>query len=423
MTDQAVSKPKPKKQHAPQRGAEHQSDGLWFGGHNVAEVIERTKTTPTFLYVRNLMTTRVEALRRKLPPGIEFHYAIKANPHPEVVGHMASLVDGLDVASGGEIDFAMKTGVHPDDISFAGPGKTDEELAKAMAAGICVNLESEGEMRRLAKLFRGSGQGVGAAPQVAIRVNPSFQLKASGMQMSGGSQPFGVDAERVPAMLEELADLPLRFVGFHIFAGSQNLSIEGLLAAQSATFELAADLIDVAHTAPKWVNIGGGFGLPYFPGDQPLDLEPIGAHLNSCMEAYAERLKGTRIILELGRFMVGDAGIYVTRVVDKKASRGQTFLITDGGLHHQLAASGNFGQVLRRNYPVAIANCSPDSETEEVNVVGCLCTPLDRLGDKMALPKADVGDLVVLFLAGAYGRTASPEAFLGHPPPLEVVLD
>jgi diaminopimelate decarboxylase len=242
------------------------------------------------------------------------------------------------------------------------------------------------------------------------------------MRMGGGPQQFGVDAERVPALLGGLVAADLELLGFHIFAGSQNLDAEILCRAQRATVALALRLADQAPAPIRYLNIGGGFGIPYTERDQPLDLSAIGDNLAGLMaDAVRLNLPEACVVVELGRYIVGECGFYVTRVVDRKRSRGKTFLVVDGGLHHQLAASGNFGQVIRRNYPVGVGGMPADA-TETVSVVGCLCTPLDLLADEVELPRADVGDLVVIFQQGAYGLTASPTAFLGHPEPVEVLV-
>jgi diaminopimelate decarboxylase len=393
------------------------SDGnLTVGGVPLSTLADRVGSTPFFAYDRALITERMNLLRAYLPDRVNVSYAVKANPMPAVVQHLAGLVDGLDVASAYEMKTALDTGTAPNRISFAGPGKTDGELAQATAADITVEMESEGEMRRLVAL----ADKVGRRPRVAIRINPDFEVKGSGMRMGGGSGQFGVDAERVPAMLAELATLDLEFAGFHIFSGSQNLRGDILSATQENAIDLALRL---AADAPiRHLNIGGGLGIPYFPKDEPLELGPIGARLGEILEERADALADTRIVIELGRYIVGEAGLYVSRIVDIKESRGETFLITDGGLHHQLAASGNFGQVIRRNYPVAIGNRMGAAPAATVNVVGCLCTPLDLLANKVELPASQVGDLVVVFQSGAYGFTASPTAFLGHPEPVEVMV-
>ena len=391
---------------------------LILGGIPITQLAQQLGQTPFYAYDRKLITKRVELLRKHLPSSIHLHYAIKANPMAEVVQHLAGLVDGFDLASAGEMNVALQTSMPPDKISFAGPGKTDSELQQAIKAGVIVNLESEGEMHRMSKI----AEQLGVKPKAAIRVNPDYELKSSGMKMGGGPKQFGVDAERVPEMLREIKSLKLEFYGFHIFWGSQNLSEEAVIEAHEKTFALAIKLNEHVPTPVKLLNIGGGLGIPYFPGDKSLDLKPIADNLKQLLPNLQSHLPEAEIVTELGRFIVGEAGVYICKVIDKKISRGETFLITDGGLHHHLAASGNFGQIIRKNYPVAIANKIDSNEKETVHVVGPLCTPLDILGNRMELSKADVGDLVVVYQSGAYGLTASPTSFLSHPQPCEVLV-
>jgi diaminopimelate decarboxylase len=393
-------------------------DCLQIGGISLTQLAARVGQTPFYACDRRLLTERVVLLRRALPNAIELHYAIKANPLPVVVQHLAGLVDGLDIASLGELRVALDAGVDPARISFAGPGKRPPELAAALAAGIVINLESVRELETVARLGREQGR----QPRVALRINPDFELKASGMKMGGGPKPFGVDAEQAPALLRRIGELAVDFQGLQIFTGSQNLRAAALVEAHDRTFELALRLAADAPGPVRLLNIGGGFGIPYFPGETALDLEPIATNLERWLPTIEERLPEARVVLELGRYLVGEAGIYVAEVIDRKVSRGRTFLITNGGLHHHLAASGNFGQVVRKNYPVVVGNRVVGTEREEVTVVGPLCTPLDILADRMELAKAEIGDLIVVFQSGAYGLSASPTAFLSHPPCVEVLV-
>jgi diaminopimelate decarboxylase len=389
------------------------------GGVPLERLAERVGSTPFFAYDRRLLTDRLALLRSTLPAEIDLSYAVKANPMPAVVQHLSGLVDSFDVASAAEMRTALDTPMPAERVSFAGPGKTPAELTQAIATGVTIEMESETEAERVATI----GERLGIRPRVAVRVNPDFQVKGSGMRLGGGPQQFGVDSERVPALLEELARADVEFLGFHIFAGSQNLNADILCDAQRKTVELALSLAADAPMPVRYLNIGGGFGIPYFERDEALDLAAIGTNLEALMtDTIRPGLPSARIVVELGRYIVGECGVYVTRVIDRKQSRGKTFLVVDGGLHHQLAATGNFGQVIRRNYPVAIASRNGDDTTETVSVVGCLCTPLDLLADGVVLPTADIGDLVVLSQAGAYGLTASPTAFLSHPAPVEVVV-
>ena len=394
------------------------NDCLVIGDRPLPRLAEQVGRTPFYAYDKRLMTERVLSLKKHLPSEVHLHYAVKANPMPALVQHMTTLVDGLDVASAGEMQVALDTGISPQVISLAGPGKTPDELIRAVAAGVIINMESENEMETIAKLAK----KLEILAPVAIRVNPDFELKASGMKMGGGPKPFGIDAEQVPKLLKRLSELPLNFQGFHIFSGSQNLRADSITEAQEKTIQLADKLAQHAPTPVRSLNIGGGFGIPYFPGDKTLDLEIIGERLATLMLRVKNYLPEARIVLELGRFLVGEAGVYVCRVIDRKISRGHVFLVTDGGLHHHLAASGNFGQVIRKNYPVLVGNKIQGSKRELVSVVGPLCTPLDLLADKMEMAKAEVGDLIVIFQSGAYGLTASPVKFLSHPPPVEVLV-
>jgi diaminopimelate decarboxylase len=392
---------------------------LAVGGMSLDRLTARVGCTPYFAYDRRLLTERIELLRATLPPTLHLSYAVKANPMPAVVQHLAGLVDGLDVASTLEMQTALDTPMPADRISFAGPGKTAAEIVQAVAAGVTIEMESVTEARRVID----AGEMLGVRPRVAVRVNPDFVVKGSGMRMGGGPQQFGVDAEQVPGFLAGLAAADLELVGFHVFAGSQNLNAEILCEAQLKTAELIVTLAREAPTPVRYVNLGGGFGIPYFDKDVPLDLAAIGANLAEVIDSrITPNLPQAEVVIELGRYIVGECGVYVTRVVDRKVSRGRTYLVVDGGMHHQLAASGNFGQVIRRNYPIAVGNRLIEPAESVATVVGCLCTPLDLLGDDVRIPDARIGDSIVVFQAGAYGLTASPTAFLGHPVPAEVLV-
>jgi len=391
---------------------------LAIGGRKASDLVEQAGRTPLFVYSADLLRQRAAALRAAMPEQLSLHFAVKANPYAPVLQVMSELVDGFDIASAGELALVRAAGIDPALISFAGPGKRDDELEAAIAAGVTLNLESEGEAERALAI----AARLGAKPRLAIRVNPDFDLKGSGMKMGGGAKQFGLDAERVPALVRKVVEAGAEWRGFHIFAGSQALDAEAIIETQAQTLKLAARLAEESGVPLPRCNLGGGFGIPYFPGDKPLDIQAIGRALKEQFDHLPAALSETRFCIELGRYLVGEAGVYLTRIVDRKVSHGEVFLIVDGGLHHQLAASGNFGTVVRRNYPVAIANRFDSPVEEEASVVGCLCTPLDRLADKAGFPHAGVGDLVAVFCAGAYGATASPAQFLGHGPAAEMLV-
>jgi diaminopimelate decarboxylase len=386
---------------------EFQSSPLTIGRRTVDELLT---SSPLFVYDAAVVRGRVARFRAAFP-GIDLHYAVKANPFGPLLAAMASLVDGFDVASAGELVRVVDLDKA---VSFAGPGKADAELDAAIWAGVTINLESENEADRALAV----AERRGVTPRLAVRVNPEFELRGSGMRMGGRASPFGVDAERVPALVKRILAAGAEWRGFHIFAGSQALDPAAIIDSQAHTLDLAVRLAEAAGATPPLVNLGGGFGIPYFPGEQVLDIEAIGAALTPKLGM----LPDTRFAIELGRWLVGEAGVYLTRIVDRKESRGETFLVCDGGLNHQLAATGNLGTVVRRNYPIAVATADPSRPRETVSVVGPLCTPLDRLADQVELPVASPGDVIAIFMAGAYGLTASPWEFLGHSRPAEILV-
>jgi diaminopimelate decarboxylase len=395
------------------------ADGaLTLGGLSTQELIG-AHGAPLFVYDRAIVARQVAAFRSAFP-GIGLHFAVKANPFAPLLQHMAGLVDGFDLASAGElarVDAARL--LEPNlPLSFAGPGKSNHDLSEALAAGACVHVESEQELERLLQVADMLGQ----RPAIGVRVNPPFGLKGSGMKMGGLASQFGVDHERVPALVKRIVAAGAEWRGLHVYAGSQTLSADAVIEMQRATVALAGDIAAEVELTPPEVNLGGGFGIAYFAGDQPLDIEAVGAALRETLAARPAILRKSKFVIELGRWLVGECGVYLTRVVDRKVSRGKTFLVVDGGLHHMLAASGNFGQLLRRNYPVAVAGRFAEEAKDEVTVVGCLCTPLDLLAGEVMLPRAEVGDVIAIFCAGAYGLSASPQAFLSQGAAREVLV-
>ena len=388
---------------------------LAIGGRPVSELAEQT---PVFVYSADIVRATMARLRAAMPDRLAIHYAMKANPFIPVLQLFSELVDGFDIASGGELAILRAAGVDPRLVSFAGPGKRDAELEAAIAADVTLNLESEAEAERALSI----AERLGVTPRLAIRVNPTFDLKGSGMKMGGGAKPFGLDADRVPALARRIIAAGAEWRGFHIFAGSQALDAEAIAHTQAQTLTLAARLAEESGAPLPHCNLGGGMGIPYFPGDTPVDVELVGRLLEEQFAQLPPVLADTAFCIELGRYLIGESGVYLTRIIDRKVSHGEVFLVTDGGLHHQLAASGNFGTVVRRNYPAAIATRFDAAVEEEASVVGCLCTPLDILANKGGFPRAEAGDLVAIFCAGAYGASASPASFLGQGPAAEMLV-
>lgn len=411
-----MSKPVPV--HAKLDTFEVEKDQLLIGGKTLDAIADMLDKQVYYAYDQNVVKQQIDRFHAAIPKHIKLHYAIKANPYPPLVNAMKDWVEGFDVASQKEMLIAIQSGMPTWDISFAGPSKQEAEIRAAIVAGVTLHVESERELSRAIE----AGKTLGIKPIVAFRVNPTFELKASGMKMGGGPKQFGIDEERLLEILPELNYDEIQFRGFHIYWGSQNLKVEAIMDAHNNTFALAQKLIDCTPVKTATVNIGGGFGIPYFAGEQRLDLPPIGENLTRLLSEY-KTLAEIELIIELGRFLVAEAGVYASRITDKKQSRGHTYLMTNGGLHHHLSNSGNFGQVIRKNYPVMIGNKMSDNyPKEKVTAVGPLCTPLDTLADKMELSDPQLGDWLVVFQSGAYGPTASPQDFLGHPHVVEILL-
>ena len=418
-----MTKQSPRKtlKHADMNHFVSKNNELLIGDKTLNQIDTLVGGTPFYAYDKSLIAKKVANLKSIFPNKIQLHYAIKANPHPSLVHFMTNHVDGFDVASKKEMLLAIQSGMSVKDISFAGPGKTNDDIRAAIVAGITLHIESETELNRAIE----AGVDLAIKPNIAIRVNPAFELKASGMQMGGGSKPFGIDEEILPKLLSELPYEQVNFKGFHIFAGSQNLKAEAIIEVHEKTFSLAQQLISLTPVKISYINIGGGLGIPYFPGEQALTLTEISTNLTTLLNLYQSDFDDIEIIMELGRYLVGEAGVYVSKVIDKKISRDTIYLICDGGLHHHLSNSGNFGQVIRKNHPVAIGNkLLPVTQSDEelVNIVGPLCTPLDILADKVMLPKCKIGDYIVVYQSGAYGASASPKDFLSQPELSEILL-
>ncbi|HJV25822.1 MAG TPA: alanine racemase [Aromatoleum sp.] len=390
-------------------------------GASALEAFAQRHGTPLYLSSAPLIERRIAALRAELPAGLALLYALKANPHPPVVAHVGPLVDGCDVTSAAEIAIALDAGIAGNTLSVAGPGKSDEDLAAAVAADALVVVESLGEARRLAALGEAHRLARGRRPRIALRINPPFGLAADA-RMGGGPRPFGVDSEAAPEVLAEIGRLPLAFEGFHVYAGSRCLDALAIAEAQRATLRLACELAPFAPAPVRLLNLGGGLGIPCFPGEAPLNVAALGDALRATAREAAHLLPDARLALELGRYLVGEAGLYLTRVVERKASRGRVFLILDGGAHHHWHATGALEGRRHLHFPIAVVG-GTGRPTERVTVCGPLCAPHDIWAEDIELPIAAPGDLVAVFQSGAYGASASPQAFLGRPPAAELLTE
>jgi len=381
-----------------------------------------TYGTPLFIYDQTVLECKHQLLRKTLPPEFSISYSIKANPNLEILKFFLLRGCGLEVASTGELQLAKAAGCPPEKIIFAGPGKTEAELETALQGQIGeLHAESLLEIQRIGRISR----NLGLRARVAIRVNPGEEAEGGAMRMGGRATPFGIDEEQLDKAIDAaLSEASIDFRGIHLFSGTQILDHVTLVRQYAKALEIAGRVVERLGHPLDTIDFGGGLGIPYFAGDQELDMDQLSVGIASLLKGSRDdaRFNGTNLVVEPGRYLVGESGVYVTRVNDVKTSRGKRFVVVDGGMNHHLAASGNLGQTIRRNFPVAIANKLDSVDAEKVDVVGPLCTPLDVLARNVQLPKVEVGDLFAVFQSGAYARTASPLGFLGHPPPPEVLV-
>ena len=387
------------------------------------EDIAENYGTPLFVYNAEAIESQLGNLRQALPDRFNICYSVKANPNPVLMKLFLAEGCGLEIASIGEYQRAIKAGCPPEQILFAGPGKTEAELTEVISQGIGeIHAESLTELERLGRISR----ELGKQTKVAVRVNPTSEAQGGAMQMGGKPAPFGIDEENLEQALDAIAAAShLQFHGIHLFVGTQVLKHEVLITQYRKGLEIARHAVQYMDTPLSTLDFGGGLGIPYFGNEKPLDLEGLRLGLQQLMTEIEgdPYLAKTQFLVEPGRFLVGPCGVYVARVNDIKVSRGKKFAILDGGMHHHLAASGNLGQVIKRNYPVAVLNKLEHPVEDAIDVVGPLCTPLDTLARNIALPELEIGDLVGIFQSGAYARAASPMGFLSHPVPPEVWIE
>ncbi|HKT48023.1 MAG TPA: type III PLP-dependent enzyme [Candidatus Acidoferrales bacterium] len=397
-------------------------DELHMGGMSVSAIAQACGT-PLFIYDRAVLDRKWELLRAALPPEFSIFYSVKANPNQKILRHFLEKGAGLEIASGGEFCQALAAGCQPDNILFAGPGKSEDELSLVIGKGIGeIHVESQREAERIVSISR----RFNVQTHVALRVNPAGDAEGGAMRMGGRPAPFGIDEENLSEVLDFLLKAPEVILGgIHIFSGTQILDTEVLLRQYRRGIAIARQVVVRLGRPLRRVDFGGGLGVPYFAHENPLDLNQLRPELDALLQEirHDSAFSATRFLVEPGRFLTAEAGVYISRVSDVKVSRGKKFVIVDGGMHHHLAASGNLGQTIKRNYPIAVLNKLAAPEAETVDVVGPLCTPLDVLARGVSLPAVAVGDLIGVFQSGAYARAASPLNFLSHRTPPEVWAD
>ena len=399
----------------------HDRHQLTIGGTKI-EDLARSFGTPFYAYDASIIRSRLDSLRAALP-GFDCFYSVKANPNPSLLSLLLEKNCGLEVASEGELELALLCGCPPARILFAGPGKTRRELDRAVSAGIAeIHVESLGEIETLGAIARQRQQ----TAHVSIRINPTVGAQGASQQMGGKAAAFGLDEEMLERAVHAVRAQPqLRLSGLHVFAGTQNLNAASFEGLYTHILALAEKIHTLTGQPLQTIDFGGGFGVPYFPGDSPLDLDLLHRVMERVLPPLRAKpfLAQTRLVVEPGRFLVAEAGLYVARVTDLKTSRGVNFAILDGGLSHHLPASGQFGQVVKRNFPIDVANKIGAPRTTVYELAGPLCTPLDVVGRAVTLPQLEVGDLIVILQSGAYARTTSPLGFLSHYDPMEILTD
>ncbi len=388
---------------------------VYSGGFSISGIfvndIAKAVGTPFYVYDAQTIKRQYSRLRNALPKDFDIFYAMKANPNLAIVRLLSNLGTGVEVASRGELLACQRLGVDPKNIVFAGPAKTDEDLKTAIDMGIySINAESVGEMKRISEIAEGMDKTV----NVEIRVNPEFEIEGAELNMGGGPKKFGIDSEKIGEALEEAMLLPgIVLQGLHIFAASGILDPGAFLKNMENTFEIAKSMNEYFQV--KSIDVGGGLGIPY-KGENDLDLSGLKPDVSNLVSKYPFiKENNTRLIIEPGRYLVGQSGIYVTKVVDFKESRGKRYILVDGGIHH-LMRPALFGA----SHP--IFNLSREGNGSEYDIAGCLCTSVDILAKSVAMPKPEQGDLIGVFCAGAYGFTEGMPLFLSHDIPAEVLV-
>ena len=395
------------------------ADGqLLVGGVASEELVAEAGGTPLFAYDNNIVGGQIAQLRAAMPDGLALFYSVSANPYEPLLNFIGRYVEGFRVVSKGELERLKRAELAGIPMTFAGPGKGDDELEAGIAAGATISVESEGEARRAIL----AGQRRGVRPKIAVRVNPPFSIEGGRVTMGARPTPFGIDAERVPAVVQGLIEAEVDWRGLHMFAAAQCLDITALIDAHRAIVTSAGEIADAIGLPLPELNLGGGFDVPCFAGEQPLDIYKMAAALHQTLRDGPDLLATTRLSLELGRWLVGESGVYLTRILDRTESCGETFLTCDGGGHHLLRATGCLLERNRGNYPIAVASRFDAPADEQVTVTGCLATPFDVLGDEVMLPHAEPGDLIAIFCAGAYGLSASPQAWESRPLAREILV-
>lgn len=387
-----------------------------IGGVPVSVLAQRFGT-PTYVYDGATLRATYAGLRERLHPAVDLFYSLKANPNVSVAALLRSLGAGMEVSSLAELATARWAGARPEEIILLGPGKSAEELRTAVELGIravvCESLDEVAEVDALASS--------GRVP-VLLRVNPDFATKGSRLAMGGKPRQFGTDQEILREAGQTLRALRhVDVLGIHVYMGTRILNAADIVHNTRGALAAATELSAAIGFPLRCVDVGGGLGVAYFDQESDLDLDATVDGVNAAVTEFRADHPECRIIMELGRYLTARSGTYLVRARYVKRSRGQWFVVTDGGMNHHMAAIG-LGSFVKRNYPIRSLSHPDAPATEQYTITGPLCTPEDVLGRNVALPTVSPGDLLGVRRSGAYGSTASPGLFLSHGYPAEVLV-
>ncbi len=361
---------------------------------------------PFFIYDLEKIKKNFISLKNALPRNFQIYYSMKANPNVNVVRFLYTLGCGVEVASGGELETATKVGVPPEKIIFAGPGKRDEELFQAIKCGIkVINVESFNELSRVNEIAK----SLNCIQDVNIRVNPLFKIEESALQMGGDAQKFGIDFEQMEKLKMLLTNFKnTNLVGIHVFSATQILNQTLIVKNFENTIKIAQAVSALLMKKLTLVDMGSGLGIPYSKNEHEVELGNLKESMQRIIDS-TQLQNNTSFVIETGRFLVGESGYYVTQVIDKKISRGKTFIICDGGINHLLRTA-----LINTAHPIAVIQRNAREEFETVSIGGSLCTSLDFFAKDVVLPLIEIGDYIVVKNSGAYGYTESMPYFLSH---------
>ena len=378
--------------------------------------------SPLYLYDANQLAKSFSTLREVFSDAVDIFYSIKANPNMAICAELRKLGACTEVCSHIELETVLKAGFSSENIIFVGPAKTAHDIARCLDLNIyAIVCESKTEFQLIADIAKQKGKQA----QVALRINPSFSSKNALLKMGGQASQFGMDEDQVLNDKNFFLSMPsIHIRGIHIYNGTRILDAKVIAENTQNVLQLSDRISQEWGLDFSMVDMGGGFGVPYFDNESELDMDSLAILMQPIMSHFHQQHPNTRIILESGRYLVAKSGMLVSQILDIKTSKGENFLVTNGGTNCHMAAVG-VGGLIKRNFPISLLSKKISGNTEEpikYNITGPLCTPGDLIGKHVALPKANIGDFVMVHHSGAYGPTASPTLFLSHGFPNEVLV-